>query len=410
MKKLGFLCAGLVAVLLLAYPMQMSARAEEVTLKTMSIFAGTDVAANTYAKLLKQWQEQTGYAINDFSATSDEAWKSSVLKDFAAGNEADVLFFFAKTPESATILNKVVPISEINAAYPGLNLKRDADMTECDGEVYAIPVRPYWEGLFCNIDLFERYGVELPTSWEKLEAAITAFNNVGIVPISVSLSDVPHYLAEFSILCSASHEEYAARPAANDPVPQSWIEGMRLIRKLYEMNAFPKNASATTEAFTSQLFRDKKAAMQIDGSWFANSIKPGSMNTTVVLPFPAYSEKADSTAYIYGVSMGFYLTRAAWKDDLRRDAAVDLLHFLTKGINAAALCVYDASGLLLESYQKMVNDAQSKNLPIQDDMQPDARRRWFAAIPGIADGSVDPAALWAEIMEMNPFPTKWMYQ
>lgn len=35
--------------------------------------------------------------------------------------------------------------------------------------VYAIPVRPYWEGLFVNVDLFEQHGVELPTTWEKLE-------------------------------------------------------------------------------------------------------------------------------------------------------------------------------------------------------------------------------------------------
>ena len=31
-------------------------------------------------------------------------------------HEADVFFFFAKTADSAAILDKVVPISEINAA------------------------------------------------------------------------------------------------------------------------------------------------------------------------------------------------------------------------------------------------------------------------------------------------------
>ena len=52
-----------------------------------------------------------------------------------------------------------------------------------------------------------------------------------------------------------------------------------------------------------------KAAMQIDGSWFANSLPEDRMDSTVVLPFP--SRNGDSSAIIRGVSMGFYLTRRA---------------------------------------------------------------------------------------------------
>lgn len=380
-----------------------SACGEGVTLKTVSTFAGADAATDTYAALLKTWQEETGNTVIDNSATSDEEWKNRVLKDFAAGSEADVLFFFAHTSESEAILNKVVPISELNEAYPELNFPEWEEVTEADGKVYAIPVRPFWEALFCNADLFESYGLELPTTWEKLETAIHTFREQGIVPISVSLSDVPHYIVEVCILSCGSVEDFRARPARGESVPQSWIDGMLLIRRLYEMGAFPEDVNAMSESAASEMFYKKEAAMKIDGSWFANSLTSSAMETTVVMPFPAYSAEAEPTAYLYGVSMGFYLSRSAWRDDVRRDAAVNLLHFLSTGENAEALGAYDLSGALLESYTAMVDESKAKCRALQDDMQPDARGKWFAAIPGIADGSIDPAALWSEIMEMDPF-------
>ena len=121
-----------------------------LTLRTASCFAGADAAADAYVQLLRTFEEQTGYTIEDSSATSDESWKASVLYDFAAGNEPDVLFFFAANADSAPILSRVVPIDEINAAYPGLNLPESAALAESDGRVYAIPARPFWEGLFVN--------------------------------------------------------------------------------------------------------------------------------------------------------------------------------------------------------------------------------------------------------------------
>lgn len=395
--------AVLVALLICSTP--FCSLADGVTLKTTSTFAGADAAAGTYIDLLKAWQEKTGNTVIDYSASSDEAWKTRVLKDFAAGNEADILFFFAKTADSAPILPKVVPLHEINAAYPELNLPKNKALEE-KGVVYAIPVRGFWEGLFCNVDLFEEYDLELPDTWQKLEIAIRKFNEVGIVPIAVSLSDRPHYIAEFCILSAGSPSEHLARPRTGEPVPQSWILGMELIHKLYAMNAFPKNVNATTEAATSEMFRRKRAAMQLDGSWFANGLPSENMDTTIVIPFPAYSASAEPTACIGGISMGFYLSRSAWEDSSRREAAVDLLAFLSTGDNATALGGYAFSGKLLKSANDMTQNALFMNAPFQDVMDPEARAVWFGSITGIAEGSVNPAEMWNEVISMDPFVLK----
>ena len=390
--------------IVLALCLPLCALAEGVTLRTASTFAGADTAAEVYVELLKAFEEETGCIIIDDSATSDESWKTGILYDFAAGNEPDVLFFFAANADSTPILSRVVPIDEINTAYPELNLTVNPALAEADGRVYAIPVRPYWEGLFVNTDLFAQYGLALPDTWEKLEQAIVAFREAGIVPIAVSFSDVPHYLAEIAILVSGSVADHEARPRTIDEVPASWLRGTELIRRLREMGAFADNAFATTETMSSQLFREKKAAMQIDGSWFANSIPQSSMDTTIVMPMPAWDASADPRAFIGGTSMGFYLTRKAWEDPAKRDAAVQLLAWLTSKENARALGGTALSGALQESVYALLETGGVMLRPFQDDMSQEAREFWLLdGVAAVSEGTMTAEECWRQVMQLHPF-------
>ena len=389
-------------IIIMGLLLAATAAAEGVTLRTVSCFAGVDAAAITYAELLRDYEARTGNVVEDASATSDEGWKTRVLSDFAVGNEPDVLFFFACSGDSAPILRRVVPIGEINDAYPALDLPESDALREADGVVYAIPARPYYEGLFVNTDLFERYGAPLPRTWAQLEEAVRVFAQTDIVPVAVSFSDIPHYLAECCILACAPAEDYAARPASLGEVPPGWTEGMALIRRLCELGAFPADALNTSEAVTSQLFRDKKAAMQFDGSWFANTIPESGMDTTVVLPVPGL--RGAGGAVIGGVSMGFYLTRRAWDDPARRDAAVRLLAWLAAPENAARLGAEQTSGRLRESAEALVAGAGQMLGPLQDAMNKDAREVWLLeCVPAVAEGRMAPEECWRRVMALAPF-------
>lgn len=381
------------------------ASAEGVTLRTASSFAGTEYGAQAYVEILAEWEVATGNYADDQSYSSDETWKARVLNDFAVGNEPDVLFFFANTSDSRPILDKVVPIDEINAAYPDLHLPEAEALREENGHVYAVMVRPFWEALFVNTDMFEAAGLELPTDAEKFETAIATFNELGITPISISLSDVPHYIAEMSILATGPVADHQVRPKTVEEIPQSWYDGMDLIRHLSLIGAFAKNASYTTNDLSASVFIDKKAAMMLDGSWRANSIPEQNWETTLVMPFPTYSEDADPTAIVGGVSMGFYITRKAWEDPQKRDAAVELLAWMTSEESAERLG-FAFGGKLKASSQVMYDTAVANgtiSAPFQDQMDPDARMYWMDEIPGIADGSADPVQVLSGTIERGAF-------
>ena len=375
---------------------------EGVTLRTVSSFAGADAAAEAYVDILKAYEAETGNTVLDTSAVSDEAWKTGVLQDFAAGSEPDILFFFAAGADSAPILSRVVPVGEINDAYPGLDLPENEALRESDGKVYAVPVRSFWEGLFVNTDVFEACGVPLPADWESFCACIRAFREKGVVPIAVSLSDIPHYLAEFALLCCASPEELQARPRTLAEVPVSWYEAMALIREMTEMGAFADNAFATDESASTGLFRDKKAAMQIDGSWLASSLPKESMQNTMVLPVPKHNGSGMAENCIGGVSMGFYLTRRAWRSD-RRDAAVLLLGMLTREDSLRRLGYSGLNGRLIESAEELVAGRDLIG-PLQDAMNREAREVWLLeCIPAVAAGRMTPGECWEKVMSLHPF-------
>ncbi len=376
--------------------------AEGVTLHTVSCFAGADTAAEAYVDILNQFEEDTGNRVVDKSAVSDEAWKTRVLHDFAAGNEPDLLFFFAAGADSAPILQKVVPINEINEMYPDALLSENEFLREGDGRVYAMPVRSYWEGLYVNTDLFESYGVPLPHDWNSFVYAIKRFHEAGIVPIAVSLSDIPHYLAEFALLACATPDELRARPQSLSEIPESWYRAMALIREMAVMDAFAENAASTYESATTELFRTKKAAMQFDGSWLGTSLPSENMNTTAVLPMPLRDGNGMAECYIGGVSMGFYLTRRAWNSE-RRDAAVSLLQSLTRGENLRRLGYTGMGGTLLSSSQEMMRDRMMIS-PLQDAMNKKAREVWLLeCIPAIASGAMSPSECWQRVMAFQPF-------
>lgn len=323
--------------------------AKPVTLKTVSMFGGTDPNAATYQEINEKLMDENGYiTIQDNSQSSDEDWKAAVAADFSVGNEPDVLQFFTDaTADSIVATDKLVSIEEIRAEYPDYAKDTlDAALgaaANTDGTMRAVPTTGYWEGLYCNKDLFDQYDLELPTDWASLEKAIKTFQENDIIPIACSLNNVPHYWIEFMMLYTAGEEEYTAIPKS---APDSWAKGLDLFKTLREMGAFPEDTDTVDDAYIGQLFRDKKAAMQLDGSWYAGNITD--LDNTVVIAFPGVpDQKAEPVSMIGGISTGFYITRKAWEDPDKREAAVKFVmaHTCQKGVQS----YWEATGAVTQA-------------------------------------------------------------
>lgn len=298
-----------------------------VTLKTVSMFGGTDPNKEAYEAINAEYMKEYGnVTIEDNSQTSDEEWKAAVNADFSVGNEPDVIQFFTDaTADSIVATDKLVTVEEICAEYPDYAKDTLGDALDAakntDGVSRAVPTTGYWEGLFCNKDLFDQYNLELPTDWASLEKAITTFKENGVIPIACSLNNVPHYWVEFLMLYAAGVEEYTSVP---ETAPEGWVKGLEMFKTLRDMGAFPEDTDTVDDAYVGQLFRDKKAAMQLEGSWYSGNIED--TDNTVVVSFPGVpDQKAEAGTMVGGISSGFYITKKAWDDPDKREAAVNFV-------------------------------------------------------------------------------------
>ncbi len=385
-----------------------------VTLTTVSMFGGTDPNAGNYQAINEQFLKDNSYiTLEDDSQSSDQDWKTKIAADFAVGNEPDVIQYFTDANASDVLAaDKFVTIDEIRAEYPDYAkdtldtaLKAAANP---DGVKRAVPTTGYWEGLFCNKDLFDQYGLDLPTDWDKMLKAIDTFKANGIVPIAVSLNNVPHYWVEFLMLSAAGPESYATVPAE---APEDWVKGLSMFKTLRDMGAFPEDTDTIDNDLAGELFKNKQAAMQLDGSWYAGGIPD--QDNTVVVAFPVIPEgKAEFGAMVGGISSGFYITKKAWDDPDKREAAVKFVMAHTNkesvakywGGNGQAACAVEPvdnmtplgiSGLNYSS------TATSISAPTDSRLSQEAYNTLIAGVVGVSTGNIDPAELLDEVLSLN---------
>lgn len=388
---------------------------QEVTIRTVSQFGGTDPTAEVYeAKLAEFRAENPKITVEDESATADEAWKAKVATDFAAGNEPDVIFTFTGVDAKVMIeQGKVVSIEDIRAEFPNYasNISEGVlkSVQEFDGNTYAVPVRGFYEGMFVNTRVFEENGLELPTDWAKFETAVETLSANGIVPVAAALGHLPHYWIEHLILSQGGVETHKNQDIA--AVKDDWVKGLEYFKTLYDMGAFPKDTNSTNNDIVGEMFNNGNAGMFVDGNWAIGGFEVPEDYTVIPLPVVP-GGKADPSDIVSGFSTGWYITTKAWEDPAKRTAAVKYIEkmtstdvigdFVATGGTPSA-DVGEVEGLPRPAIDgfKMQASAKNMDMPVDSWLAKPAWDKLLSLIPGIATGEEDPAAVVDEVIILS---------
>ncbi len=383
-------------------------------LSIVTMFAGEDGSAGAYQSLIGSFSAENALTISDNSQVATQEWKTAVTQGISTGETVpDVLFFFTGADVSSLILdNQFVSIEEIQAEFPSYasNIRPSTMefMREIDNRHYAVPVKGFWEGLYCNTDLFTAHQLPLPTNWEALEEAIAVFSQAGITPIAASMTEVPHYWIEHMILSAGGSSNHRLNPYQY--VPENWVNALAEMVSLYEMGGFSPNTLTYGNAQAVEEFTSKKAAMLIEGSWTQGSIQD--METTVVLPIPSCVEGRENSTIISGFSSGFYITRQAWEDPNKKADAVALVSYLTSDSAISALCANGGapaadvsipghSTQLDQSIVQLQEKAQEALMPVDSRLNPEAWNYLVATIPDMLQGNVPPSQVMTQVSQLN---------
>lgn len=313
-------------------------KASSVSLNVVTSYGGDDGNRKNYEDAVKSYEEATGNKILDSSSSSNEEWKAKVLTDFETGTEPDVLFFFTNADAEPIIkAGKVVDIATIRAEYPdyGSNMRDSMLAAASDGKNYAIPSSGFWENMFVNTKVLADCGVSVPGpdyTWDQFLKDCQTIKDKGYTPIACSLFEVPHYWFEFCVMNNGTLASQLDIPAsADDAAGQKWCAALNDMKDLYEKGFFPVNTLTATDPETVQLFGDGEAAFLIDGSWkvthFVDNY-PENLENFAISYVPAKGERKASEA-IGGISMGYFITKKAWDDPAKREAAVKFVEHMT---------------------------------------------------------------------------------
>ncbi|MFR8171735.1 MAG: ABC transporter substrate-binding protein [Marvinbryantia sp.] len=417
-KRLGCMMAGVMALSMLAGA--ATVQAEGVELNVTTTFAGEDGNAQNFKDAVAAWEESTGNKVNDASATSDETFKARVEMDFQTGADPDVLFFFNGADANSFIeAGKVVSIDTIRETYPEYAANMNDDLITpsiVDGIRYAVPVNGYWEAMFVNTEVLEAAGVEVPGAdytWDAFLADCQKIKDAGYSPIAAALGNIPHYWWEFCIFNNGDVVNHLTIPASIEEAG-AWVNGMEDIKALYEAGYFPENTLSATDDETFASFIDGKAAFLIDGSWKvggiagacqsdpedASTLDTEKLDKFTVTYVPGKGERK-ATDLIGGLSMGYYISTAAWEDDAKREAAVSFVEYMTSDEMVAKFAQHTASALkaapevdestfnsLQVKAMEMMSGVTSLTGAVQDLFNGECRVSTFDGMPQIVTGEV----------------------
>lgn len=397
-----------------------AAEAKPVDLNVVTSYGGDDGNRANYEAACEGYEAATGNTVKDASATSNEEWKAKVLTDFETGTEPDVLFFFTNADAEPFIqAGKVVDIATIRGEYPeyATNMRDSMMAVASDGKNYAVPSSGFWENLFVNVDVLTDCGIEVPGpdyTWDQFLTDCQTIKDKGYSPIACSLFEVPHYWFEFCVMNNGTIDNQLDVPASvDDAAGQKWVAALNDMKDLYEKGFFPDNTLTATDAETVQMFGDGEAAFLIDGSWkvgyFSENYTDG-LSSYAISYVPAKGDRKASEA-IGGISMGYFITKKAWDDPAKRDAAVKFVEYLTSDEVLSTFVTTEVTALVNGASPAGLNELQQSAAEanasitgvvgaVQDAISSEAKTDLFANVQNVVTGKMSAEEAVASAIEL----------
>ncbi|MBW5445735.1 extracellular solute-binding protein [Cohnella sp. CFH 77786] len=200
------------------------------------------------------------------------------------------------------------------------------------GKIYAVPTSFAAVPLFYNKDIFAKYNLQPPQTYDDLKNVVKVLKDNGVTPFAFGSKD-----AWTSALFS---EMIANRIGGDEPFNKildgsgswtdpSFIETGKVLNELKDLGAFPKGFLGLDNNAINNMFKNGEAAMFVMGSWaIGNMVKEDSKvkNSVGIAKFPTFpGGKGDIDVWLGQPSYNLAIN-ASTKD---KDAAIDYLKMFT---------------------------------------------------------------------------------
>jgi raffinose/stachyose/melibiose transport system substrate-binding protein len=217
--------------------------------------------------------------------------------------------------------------SRIQKAYQNMVFDLHTDKSKT---VYGIPYAANASGVLYNKEIFAKYGVPIPQTWDAFLEAAAILKNNGVNPFLLTFADQWTLLPSWnSLVPSLIPANFAAQKAAGTATFSGTHEAV-LQKYLAIIDLAGNDYMGTTYDDGNKAFAQGQAAMMINGVWAIPEFKKTKADFSVdTFPFPSTSDVSKN----YIVS-GIDVLLAVSASTKNKAAALSFIDFLTKEENA----------------------------------------------------------------------------
>ncbi|WP_151733554.1 extracellular solute-binding protein [Paenibacillus tengchongensis] len=190
-----------------------------------------------------------------------------------------------------------------------------------DGITYALPIELNICPVYYNKDIFERYDLQVPSTYEEFKEVVKTLADAGVAPIALGNKDRwtgsiwYMYLADRLAGSETLSKATSAAVSFDDP---GLIRAAAEVQNLVNMKAFNPGYNGLSNEEGKLEFTDEKAAMYLTGTWelpnfTANPDIPQEFKDKVgFFKFPTVDGgKGDINSWVGGPGVGLFVAEAS---------------------------------------------------------------------------------------------------
>ncbi|MFP4661826.1 MAG: extracellular solute-binding protein [Halanaerobiales bacterium] len=333
-KNLTLLCLVIAVSIVLS-----SAVFAQVTLTLWDIRTESDPVSEPMADAIARFEADYPDVKIQHVPIQNDNYKTKIQTAMAANNEPDIFMTWGSSS-----LEKYVDNDKVLDLTPYLTEDWQANFTPAamdlgiiNGQQYGIPVTNMATAvIWYRTDLFEKYDLEVPETYEELMDVCMTLKINGITPFTLANKTKWTGSMYFVYLADRIGGPEAFRNAANRTGAfndEAFIEVGRVIQDMVKRGYFPEGVNGMDEdtGQSRALIYADKAAMYLMGTW-ANGVfeseNPEMKEDNIsFFNFPAFQDGKGDPTNLIGTPGDNYYSVAASSDN--KEMAVEFLKYIS---------------------------------------------------------------------------------
>ncbi len=246
-----------------------------------------------------------------------EQYKTKIKTAFAAGEAPDISYMFSGGSFVKPYIDAgyLLPIDDLvdqetlDQVLPGM-------LSGCtfDGKLYSLPTITFLANLYCNTEMFEDAGAQIPTTWDEFLDAVEKLKAAGYTPILMGEKDRWPGMYWYDIISARTAGNAAIEGAFGDTskfnAPE-FAAAAEKLQELVEAGAFNDNMMSMSYTEMLEGFAAGQGAMIYQANWIHPAIMDeaaASSGKVKCVAFPVIEGTAGSvTEFSGGTSDGYYI-------------------------------------------------------------------------------------------------------